>query len=40
MDATRRVLRFRVGFVDLRAATSVDAIEEGRGGAFGAAGWD
>ena len=39
MDATRRVLRFRVGFVDLRAATSVDAIEEGGVGAFGAAGW-
>jgi len=36
MDATRRVLRFRVGFVDLRAATSVDAIEEGGVVAFGA----
>jgi|TARA_B100000683_G_scaffold101320_1_gene100155 hypothetical protein len=36
MDATRRVLRFRVGFVDSRAATSVDAIEEGGVVAFGA----
>ena len=36
MDATRRVLQFRVGFVDSRTATSVDAIEEGGVVAFGA----